>query len=161
MATSITETPDSNIYLARPFHALDLKAFYADSDAFADTAQLETDTDAIIDALPLTEPEKTAAKAAINGAVATSVPISTYWEVLDEINVDSLGVVQADNTTFPPSGLINVCPQCLGVGKNTGYDADGESDGVFKISDVCDGYGFTDVPYVKDPNTAFIVAPAP
>lgn len=171
MATTVTTTPDRDIYLARPFHATDMKAFYGASDKFTtgiDITTLKSAIDTLIatfkDGYPFASEEAfdTAAdtlNSDIDSAIDGNIAQPNFQDILDEVHDDMLSVVQGDTTTFPPSGLNSVCPQCLGAGKNEGYETDGTADGVYQQSDVCDGWGYTDVPYIKNPNSGFIEAP--
>ena len=163
MATSITTTPDGDVYDVRPFNSTEIKQWYDAADVYTDGIDLaatETATDALIDAEgSLSEGEKTALKAAITAAIATNIAQPTFHDICDVMYTDMMGVIEADTTTFPSSGAINVCPQCLGAGKNQVLNADGSGSGDYVRSTVCDGYGKTATQYVKDPAAGFIEEP--
>lgn len=171
MATTVTTTPSDDTNLARPPHMVDAKQFYNAGDKYTagiDIATLKSAIDTLIatfkDGYPFASEEAfdTAAdtlNSDIDSAIDGNIAQPAFHDILDVVAEDMISVVQGDTTTFPPSGAVNICPQCLGVGKNQGYETDGTPDGVYVLSNICNGYGYTAVPYIKDPNTGFIVAP--
>lgn len=179
MATTKTVLPGDDI-LARPYHATDLKAVYNTGDVAASGLDPALTKSAVTEAVDIAlEAFKSQwpfeSEAAFDTAVddlkttiqtATDTAIDeeessdvTFHTILDTVRTDYEELAQSDVVTNPPTGLIYTCPQCLGNGKNVGYNPDGSPDGVYRQSEVCDGYGFTSVQKIKDPNAGFINQP--
>lgn len=171
MATTKTTTPDTDIYLAKPSDALDIKQWYDSGDEYTagiDTAQVITDIDTEAATLKAGYPYASqealdaavdAAMNAIKTSIATNVTAPTFHDILDVVNADMIGVIQGDTTTFPPAGAIYVCPECSGDGKRENLETDGTPTGIYQRSELCDGFGYTEVQYIKNPNTDYIEAP--
>lgn len=167
MATTKTETPLD--ILARPYNGTELKEVYNVDDKYTtgiDIATAQSASATAIDNEPgLTEEQKNNLKAAISdpgGAIDINISQPSFHDILDEVKTDYEDLQEGDTTNFPPNGLINLCPECLGDGKIQTFDADGNPTGVYIQSPLCKGRGYLAEVYILNPNgRGWIEQPSP